>query len=374
MELKQYFFITAKDNEVLKACFIMQGTDKGLQLITQVIESNKLIFGGVILPSRLDDRISHLSKYCSQYSEYADLVPSYDSSQGAEEIIVQVIDTGIIQESYFSDGLKEKVVILYNQFKENGPTVSDVQDSPQCIEMPPPRPPPDVKQRKPSEMEIQMRKLAESSEKAWNESKKILRAVEDLHKEMATIRSNQECMSNRLDDVAVNNVATSHQGKKFKCSYCESDEHGYKECGLKEQCINCGIDNHKSDKCFWSGNNCSWCGTTGHASKLHHAKDQKFRLAIMNAHGHEHFSHFWADQSPAPVQVEVPAEPVIQEKVHEVQERAQQDGNRGANRRGRGSGYGRNAKHHEAKPYQRSHVDPWAGPYKPFKGANRSRR
>ena len=373
MELKQYFFITAKDNDVLKACFIMFGTDKGLQLLTQVIESNKLIFGGVILPTRLDDRVSHLSKYCTQFSEFADLVPSYDTSQGVEEIIVQVIDTGVIQDSYFSDGLKDKVVSLYNNFKENGPPVSDALDSPQCVEMLPPRPSPDVKQRKPTEIEVQMRKLAENSEKVWNESKKILEAVEDVHKELAKIRSDQECISNRLDDVAVNNVASINQVRKFKCSFCES---GYKECGLKEQCINCGIDNHKLEKCFWSGNNCSWCGTAGHASKLHQVKDQKFRLAIMNAHGHENFSHFWADQptaAPATVQVAVSAEPVIQERVQDVNERAH-EGARGYQKRGRGNGYGRMAKRYEAKPYQRSNVDPWAGHQKPFKGATKLKR
>ena len=376
MELKQYFFITAKDNDVLKACFIMHGTDKGLQLLTQVIESNKLIFGGVILPTRLDDRVSHLNKYCAQFSEFADLVPSYDSSQGAEEIIAQVIDTGVIQDCYFSEVLKDKVVSVYNNFKENGPTDSDFLVSPQCVEMLPPRPPPDVKQRKPTEIEVQIRKLAENSEKAWNESKKVLKAVEDVHKELAKIRSEQECISNRLDDVAVNNVASLHQVRKFKCSFCESDEHGYKECGLKEPCINCGIDNHKSEKCFWSGNDCSWCGTSGHASKLHHAKDQKFRLAIMNAHGHENFSHFWADQSqatPAQAQVAVTAEPATQVRVQDVQERAQ-EGARGFQKRGRGNGYGRSAKRFEAKPYQRSKVDPWAGPQKSFKGANNSKR
>ena len=172
MELKQYFFITAKDNDVLKACFIMHRTDKGLQLLTQVIESNKLIFGGVILPARLDDRVSHLNKYCAQFSEFADLVPSYDSSQGAEEIIVQVIDTGVIQDCYFSEVLKDKVVSVYNNFKENGSTGSDFLFSPQCVEMLPPRPPPDVKQCKPTEIEVQMRKLAENSEKLGMRVKK----------------------------------------------------------------------------------------------------------------------------------------------------------------------------------------------------------
>lgn len=31
-------------------------------------------------------------------------------------------------------------------------------------------------------------------------------------------------------------------------------DHGYKECEVKEMCIRCGLDNHRSDKCFWMSN------------------------------------------------------------------------------------------------------------------------
>ena len=103
-------------------------------------------------------------------------------------------------------------------------------------------------------------------------------------------------MVNRLDDLASSNISAAPVGRPFKCTFCEADDHGYKECEVKEVCIRCGLDNHRSEKCFWMSNSCSWCSTAGHASKLHQTKDQGFRLKVMNEYGPELFAHFWADQ------------------------------------------------------------------------------
>ena len=65
--------------------------------------------------------------------------------------------------------------------------------------------------------------------------------------------------NNRLDDVANAIIEPNVSGG---CTFCESDEHGFKECDQKAQCINCGLDNHKADKCSWVGNNKMWSSRT----------------------------------------------------------------------------------------------------------------
>lgn len=161
--------------------------------------------------------------------------------------------------------------------------------------------------------------------------------------------------------------------RKYKCTFCESDDHGYKECGVKEMCIKCGLDNHKSDKCFWANNSCSWCGTAEHASKIHHTKDQTFRLRIMNMHGHELFTHFWADQKQE-VQVQVQASPEVQ-----AQGKAPDNGRNNPGKR-QGLSHSRSNSHEQriqrqqdAKPYSRQPVDSWTGSSR-SKGARRYRR
>ena len=83
MDLKQYYFITAKDNEDLKASFILYGVEDGVRIIGRIIETNKLIFNRVMLPARLDIRIAHLNKYCNQFCEFPDLIPRMETSQEA---------------------------------------------------------------------------------------------------------------------------------------------------------------------------------------------------------------------------------------------------------------------------------------------------
>ena len=58
-------------------------------------------------------------------------------------------------------------------------------------------------------------------------------------------------MNNRLKDVASASVNTYPPGKKFKHTFCETDEHGFNECEAKELCAYFGLDNHCSQKCFW---------------------------------------------------------------------------------------------------------------------------
>jgi len=51
------FFVTDKNAEELKACFIVHGSEGHPQFLEKVIDSNKLCFGGVVLPPRFDDRV-----------------------------------------------------------------------------------------------------------------------------------------------------------------------------------------------------------------------------------------------------------------------------------------------------------------------------
>ena len=111
------------------------------------------------------------------------------------------------------------------------------------------------------------------------------------------------------------------------------------------------------------------CGVQGHASKLHLATDLKFRLAIMNTHGPESFSHFWADEERKeddlapqviqPVQQAAPAKPI---------ERSRGGSGTGGNWSnqagcwGRGAYAGKGGRHQESKPYYRQQIDPWTVP------------
>ena len=87
-----------------------------------------------------------------------------------------------------------------------------------------------------------------------------------MHEEIAKLRAGQEQMNNRLDDVAWAGVSVYPQGKKFKCSFHETDEHGFKECEVKELFIYCGIDNHREVKCIWPSNTSTFCKVQGHAN------------------------------------------------------------------------------------------------------------
>lgn len=395
--MKQYYFVTAKDVDELKACYILYGSEEEIQFLAKVVDSNKLIFGGVILPARQDDRVIHLEKYCKQFSDFKDKLPGLDTSQSMEDVVVQLIETGVVTEARFSDELKEKVVKLYNEVKEKGgplmteskdPNNMDTEDASKGL-MAPPKPI-STELRRPSAVDSQLKRLLDGSEQLFNSNVRILKAVTDLHKEVVELRSNQDIMNNRLDDVAAAGIPHQSVGRKFKCTFCECDEHGYKECEFKSPCINCGIDNHKPDKCFWAGNVCSWCGIQGHASKLHQVKDQKFRLEIMNTHGFENFSHFFADDSKVkdtPVQeVVVPVQAgnpdggngerrnqggshrgnhsgnqgVILGGNQGVNQGANQGGNQ-SGRQGRRSGSWKSGRQQDSKPYSRQQVDPWTG-------------
>ena len=145
--MKQFFFVTAKDAEELKGCFILHGTEEDLQFLGKLVDSNKLCFGGVVLPARLDDRQAHLTKYCAQYGEYKDLMPNYETSHNMEDIVVLLIETRIISEAAFSEELKTKVMNIYNEVKERGgPTHNTMDQRPIDMEqdgkemMAPPRP------------------------------------------------------------------------------------------------------------------------------------------------------------------------------------------------------------------------------------------
>ena len=356
--MKQFFFVTAKDAEELKGCFILHGTEEDLQFLGKLVDSNKLCFGGVVLPARLDDRQAHLTKYCAQYGEYKDLMPNYETSHNMEDIVVLLIETRIISEAAFSEELKTKVMNIYNEVKERGgPTHNTMDQRPIDMEqdgkemMAPPRPKITVA-RKPTEVEIQIKKLLDNSETLYNSNVRLLKSVAEMHEEISKLRAGQEQMNNRLDDVASASVSTFHPNKKFKCSFCESDDHGFKECEAKELCVNCGLDNHRSQKCFWMGNTCSFCKTEGHASKLHQVTDQKFRLAIMNTHGPEKFAHFWAPEKKQEAPVVQIAEEYVQRKSDEGQ-RSVQHRNQGQQ--------AKNYRQQESKPYNRPQLDPWTG-------------
>ena len=381
MELKQYYFIKAKDNDEIKACFILYGTEEGLKLIGNMLETNKMEFSRVMLPARLDDQIAHLRKYCAQFQDFSDLIPSAETSQEMEEIVVQLLETGIVMQDRFSEELKSQVVGIYNDYKDRGGAlhqpVNKTSDE-TCVEMAPPKPQQPVTIKKPSTVEQQIKILTEGSERAWNVNKQLLTAVAELHAEITKLKSGQETMVNRLDDLASSNISATPVGRSFKCIFCEADDHGYKECEVKEVCIRYGLDNHKSEKCFWMSNSCSWCSTTGHASKLHLTKDQGFRLKVMNEYGPELFAHFWADQQQdTQEQVPVVVKASIQENSAEVGRK-----NQGIKGKGQGAGSGRSANNgqgriprsQESKPYARLQMDPWTRGYSRPRGHRKFKR
>ena len=361
--MKQFFFVTAKKVEDLKACYILNGSEENLQFLGRVVDSNKLCFGGVVLPARLDDRVSHLKKYCTQYDEFKELLPNFESSHCMEDIVVLLLETMVINEAAFSEELKAQVVTIYNDVKERGGpfqasanrVTMDVDQEGEGL-MAPPKPR-STSSRKPTEVELQIKKLLDNSESLYNSNVRLLKAVSEMHEEIAKLRTGQEQITNRLDDVASAGVNIHPPGKKFKCSFCETDDHGYKECEMKEPCIHCGLDNHNALKCFWPGNTCTFCKAQGHASKLHQVTDQKFRLKIMNTHGPENFAHFWAPEKKPEVK-EVQA---VETPVHKIQE----DGQCAGQNRNQGGYQGKIHRNQEAKPYSRPQFDPWSEASRP---------
>ena len=318
----------------------------------------------MVLPARLDVRVSHLKKYCTQYDEFKELLPNFETSHCMEDIVVLLLETMVINEAAFSAELKAQVVNIYNEVKERGgplqaatarTTMEVDQDGEGLMAPPKPR---NTSSRKPTEIEVQIKKLLDNSEVLYNSNVRLLNSVSEMQEEIAKLRTGQEQINNRLDDVASAGVNVHPPGKKFKCSFCETDDHGYKECEVKEPCIYCGLDNHNAQKCFWPGNTCTFCKVQGHASKLHQVTDQKFRLKIMNTHGPENFAHFWAPEKNPEAQgaqaVEVPVQ------------KNQDDGQHAGQYKNQGGHKGKNHQQQEAKPYNRPQLDPWSG-------SNRSR-
>ena len=110
-----------------------------------------------------------------------------------------------------------------------------------------------------------------------------------------------------------------------------------------------------------------------HASKIHHTKDQTFRLRIMNTHGPELFSHFWADQKQE-VQVQVQASPEVQAQGKAPDNERNNPGKRQGLSHSRSNSHEqRIQRQQDAKPYSRQPVDSWTGSSR-SKGARRYRR
>lgn len=79
--------------------------------------------------------------------------------------MVQLIETGVVVETMFSDELKEKVVGIFNGVKERGGPVVDGPMDPKPMEVVPndlvmaPARPVKTQMRKQSEPEVQLRQL-----------------------------------------------------------------------------------------------------------------------------------------------------------------------------------------------------------------------
>ena len=144
------------------------------------------------------------------------------------DIVVQLIETGVVVETMFSDELKEKVVGIFNGVKERGGPVVDGPMDPKPMEVVPndlvmaPARPVKTQMRKQSEPEVQLRQLLDKSETLYNSNVRILKAISELHKEMVEIRSRQDVMNNRLDDVANASIEPTVSRRKFRCTFCES--------------------------------------------------------------------------------------------------------------------------------------------------------
>lgn len=131
-----------------------------------------------------------------------------------------------------------------------------------------------ISARKLIEVEIQIKMLLYDSESLYGSNVGLLQSSQKCMREQ---------MNNRLKDIASASVNTYPPGKKFKHTFCETDEHGFNECEAKELCAYFGLDNHCSQKCFWMGNTCSFCKVQGHPSKLHQVTDQNIQT-----HNHEY--------------------------------------------------------------------------------------
>ena len=82
-------------------------------------------------------------------------------------------------------GHTAQVVKIFNENKDKD--TSSQADEPMVthasnVEMAPPKPQLSVLRRKPTDVEIQLKNLAEGSEKAWTTNKLLLKAVEELPK------------------------------------------------------------------------------------------------------------------------------------------------------------------------------------------------
>ena len=128
----------------------------------------------------------------------------------------------------------------------------------------------------------------------WKQTQLIFKTVSTLYDEITTIKKNQEIIINLLGK---GRGWKRDEQTRFRCQFCESDEHGFTECKEKEPCINCTLDNHQPTKCFWIDQVCSRCGVTGHASKLHQVMENTFRMSIMEEHGIKNFPEFMAGVS-----------------------------------------------------------------------------
>ena len=77
--------------------------------------------------------------------------------------------------------------------------------------------------------------------------------------------------------------------KKSRCSFCLTNEHSYKKCEYKCQCIKCSWNNQLINECTWVEVKCSVCGLEGHAPCLHKVNNLEFRFKLQTEYGYEHF-------------------------------------------------------------------------------------
>ena len=355
-----YLVIVKANKETLtvKGCYVMMGSEGNVKLLHNMVTSTKLFFKVLGLPARDEERYLMLKKYLQKYLDNANILPDYKSLLKIDEVIVNLIQSGVIEDSSLPEEIKGRVMSHYNAFMEGSystvivPSL-EVVESPMIAEeiggisktkalniLPPPPLQHSIKPKNgegiaQGNVEI----LLKGSEAMWKQTQLIFKTVSTLYDEITTIKKNQEIITNLLGK---GRGWKRDEQTRFRCQFCESDEHGFTECKEKEPCINCSLDNHQPTKCFWIDQVCSRCGVTGHASKLHQVTENTFRMSIMEEHGIKNFPEFMAGAESVNFRVDVA-------------------GTRGGHHSGdrpRGGGQARGTAHKRQHVQQ---VDPWTG-------------
>ena len=96
-----YLVIVKANKETLtvKGCYVMMGSEGNVKLLHNMVTSTKLFFKVLGLPARDEERYLMLKKYLQKYLDNANILPDYKSLLKIDEVIVNLIQSGVIDDS-----------------------------------------------------------------------------------------------------------------------------------------------------------------------------------------------------------------------------------------------------------------------------------